>query len=380
MDLQIAKKDLLRLCSRCQGVADKKATMPALSNILLSAAGNSLHASATDMFLLATDHVPAEVATAGSIAVPARELLARVAAMPDGPVHFATSSSGQATIKASTLPRRFTLRCIPASDFPELPKPDPNAPTLSLGYEQLLRLLNRTKFSISPDETRPHVNSALFEWARDTLRMVTTDGHRLSKAETKIEGGDVTSTMLIPLKAINELKRLADDARNEPSKEGSKDSIRISQTGPHLFFEVGTSRFGVKLVDAQFPPYQQVIPKSATRTVKAPRKALFDALSAVKLAASDRTNGVKLTCLPGTLRITSESPDAGNGFDEIPVESDGPELTIGFNANYFIDVLSAMTDEDVALSLSGELDPAVIRPATEDAGESYLAVIMPMKI
>lgn len=381
MDLQIAKKDLLRLCSRCQGVADKKATMPALSNILLTAAGNSLHASATDMFLLATDHVGAEVATAGSIAVPARELLARVAAMPDGPVHFATSSSGQATIKASTLPRRFTLRCIPASDFPELPKPNPAAPSLQLGYEQLLKLLNRTKFSISPDETRPHVNSALFEWSRDTLRMVTTDGHRLSKAETKIEGGDVTSTMLIPLKAINELKRLADDARGEaPAKDGAKETIRIRQTGPHLFFEVGTSCFGVKLVDAQFPPYQQVIPKSATRTVKASRRGLMDALSAVKLAASDRTNGVKLTCLPGTLRITSESPDAGNGFDEIPVDSDGPELTIGFNANYFIEVLSAMTEDDVALSLSGELDPAVIRPANEDAGESYLAVIMPMKI
>jgi DNA polymerase-3 subunit beta len=380
MDLQIAKKDLLRLCSRCQGVADKKATMPALSNILLTAAGNSLHASATDMFLLATDQVPAEVATAGSIAVPARELLARVAAMPEGPVHFATSSSGQATIKASTLPRRFTLRCIPASDFPELPKPDPASPSLTLGYDQLLKLINRTKFSISPDETRPHVNSALFEWTRETLRMVTTDGHRLSKAETKIDGGDLTATMLIPLKAINELKRLADDARNDASAKDGANSIRIRQTGPHLFFEVGTSCFGVKLVDAQFPPYQQVIPKSASRTVKASRKALVDALSAVKLAASDRTNGVKLTCLPGTLRITSESPDAGNGFDEIPVECEGPELTIGFNANYFIEVLSAMTDDDVALSLSGELDPAVIRPASEEPGESYLAVIMPMKI
>jgi DNA polymerase-3 subunit beta len=380
MDLLIAKKELLRLCARCQGVADKKATMPALSNVLLSAAGNTLTASATDMFLSVTDRASAEVATPGAVGVPARELFDRVAAMPDGPLHFATTTAGQATIKAAVSPRRFTLRCIPASEFPDLPAPDAAAPSLVMPIEMLSRLIGRTKFSISTDETRPHVNSALFEWSGDRIRMVTTDGHRLSKAEVTIAGASGSATMLIPLKAITELKRLADDARGEQPGAKADDTVKISQTGPHLFFEIGGTRFGVKLVDAQFPPYQQVIPKLSNRTLRASRKALLDALSAVRIAASDRTSGVKLTTGQNVLRITSESPDTGNGFDELPVEFTGSELTIGFNANYFIDVLNAIGDDEVTLNLSGELDPAVIRPASDDENDSYLAVVMPMKI
>jgi DNA polymerase-3 subunit beta len=379
MDLLIAKKELLRLCARCQGVADKKATMPALSNVLLSASGGSLHASATDMFLSVMDQAQAEVATSGAVGVPAKELFERVAAMPDGPLQFATTASGQATIKAATSPRRFTLRCIPASEFPELPAPDPAASSLVMPMDVLSRLIGRTKFSISTDETRPHVNSALFEWAGDKIRMVTTDGHRLSKAEATVQGANGSATMLIPLKAITELKRLADDSRSDP-QASARDTVKITQTGPHVFFELSGARFGVKLVDAQFPPYQQVIPKVSNRSVRASRKALADALAAVRIAASDRTSGVKLTTGANVLRITSESPDTGNGFDELPVEASGSELTIGFNANYFLDVLNAIGDEEVVLNLSGELDPAVIRPATEDANESYLAVVMPMKI
>jgi DNA polymerase-3 subunit beta len=378
MDLLIAKKDLLRLCSRCQGVADKKATMPALSNILLTAAGETLQASATDMFLSVTDRAHAQITTPGSVGVPAKELLERVAAMPDGPIHFATQNAGVATIKAAASPRRFTLRSIPASDFPELPAPAAGAPSLDVPLDMLVRLIAKTKFSISTDETRPHVNSALFEWASDRIRMVTTDGHRLSKAESTVPGANATAAMLIPLKAIGELKRLADAALAEP--QGAKEQAKITQTGPHLFFEISGTRFGVKLVDAQFPPYQQVIPKVSSRTIRASRKALADALSAVRIAASDRTAGVKLTTASGVLRITSESPDTGNGFDELPIEFTGPELTIGFNANYFIDVLNAMTDEDIVLNLSGELDPAVIQPAKDDPSEAYLAVVMPMKI
>ncbi len=377
MDLVIAKKDLLRLCSRCQGVADKKATMPALSNILFSANGEIVQASATDMFLSVTDRAPAQIREPGSIGVPAKELLERVAAMPDGPVQFAASANGQATIKASASPRRFTVRSIPASDFPDLPSPEVGAPSLDVPVETLVRLINKTKFSISTDETRPHVNSALFEWTGDRIRMVTTDGHRLSNAEATIPGAHVNAAMLIPLKAVTELKRIADDVRNDPT---AAKEARITQAGPHLFFEISGTRFGVKLVDAQFPPYQQVIPKTSTRTIRVSRRGLVDALSAVRIAANDRTAGVKLTTTSGALRITSESPDTGNGFDELPIEFTGSELTIGFNANYFIDVLNAMTDEEILLKLSGELDPAVIEPAVSDANEAYLAVVMPMKI
>jgi DNA polymerase-3 subunit beta len=157
-------------------------------------------------------------------------------------------------------------------------------------------------------------------------------------------------------------------------------TVTITQSGPNAFFTIAGMQFSVKLVDAQFPPYQQVIPQLSDRSVRAPRLAFADALRAVSLAASDRTGGVKLSVAPGTLRITSESPESGNGFDELSVDYAGPEVTIGFNAKYFLDVLAAVDDEEIILGISGELDPAVLRPATEASDQSYVAVIMPMRI
>jgi DNA polymerase-3 subunit beta len=376
MDVVIPKKDLLRLVARCQGVADKKSAMPALANVLLVTEGSALRASATDMYLSVSGQAAVDVTKPGSIAVPAKDLFERIKAMPEGPVQIVTKDGAQATIKAVGSPRRYTLHGIPGSEFPQLPSPTSDAPSLELPVELLALLIGRTYFSISTDETRAHVNSALFEWAGDRVRMVTTDGHRLSKMEATATGTSATATMLIPLKAIGELRRLADEARAEKNDA----RVTITQSGPNAFFGVAGMVFSVKLVDAQFPPYQQVIPAVTERSIRAPRLALAEALKAVSLAASDRTGGVKLTTTNGTLRITSESPESGNGFDEVSVDYTGPELTIGFNARYFLDVLGAIDDDEVVLGFSGELDPAVVRPATESSQESYVAVVMPMRI
>jgi DNA polymerase-3 subunit beta len=291
-------------------------------------------------------------------------------------VQVIASEGAQTTLKAVGSPRRYTLHGIPGGEFPQLPKPAPDAPSLQLPVELLSLLIARTHFSISSDETRPHVNSGLFEWVGDRVRIVSTDGHRLSKMEATVTGTSATATMLIPLKAITELRRLAEEAKAEKDAP----SVTITQSGPNAFFNIAGMVFSVKLVDAQFPPYQQVIPQLSDRSVRAPRLQLTDALKAVSLAASDRTGGVKLSVAPGTLRITSESPESGNGFDELPVDYSGPEVTIGFNAKYFLDVLGAVDDEEIVLGISGELDPAVLRPAAESSDQSYVAVIMPMRI
>lgn len=375
MDVVIPKKDLNKLLERCHGVADKKSAVPALANVLLTAEGRTLRVAATDLYLAMSGQAEAEISTGGSIAVPAKDLFERVKAMPEGPVQITTSDGAQTTIKAVGQARRYTLHGLPGNDFPLLPKPAPDAPALELPVELLALLMARTHFSISPDETRAHVNSALFEWSGDRVRMVTTDGHRLSKMEATVAGTSATATMLIPLKAISELRRLADQARSEKVA-----TLTIQQSGPNAFFTVSGMMFSVKLVDAQFPPYQQVIPGTPGRTVRAPRLPFIDALKAIQLAASDRTGGVKLSLVSGALRITSESPESGNAYDEIAVDYDGPDMTIGFNAKYFLDVLSAIDEEEVALGLSGELDPAVLMPATESSSSSYIAVVMPMRI
>jgi DNA polymerase-3 subunit beta len=375
MDVVIPKKDFNKLLERCHGVADKKSAVPALANVLLTAEGRALRVAATDLYLAMSGQAEAEINTGGSIAVPAKDLYERVRAMPEGPVQIMTSDGAQTTIKAVGQARRYTLHGLPGNDFPLLPKPAPDAPALELPVELLALLMARTHFSISADETRAHVNSALFEWSGDRVRMVTTDGHRLSKMEATVAGTSATATMLIPLKAIGELRRLTDQARTEKVA-----TLTIQQSGPNAFFTVAGMMFSVKLVDAQFPPYQQVIPSTPARTVRAPRLPFIDALKAIQLAASDRTGGVKLALVPGALRITSESPESGNAFDEIAVDYSGPEMMIGFNAKYFLDVLGAIDEEEVALGLSGELDPAVLMPATESTASSYIAVVMPMRI
>lgn len=376
MQLVVSKRDLLRILQRCQGVADKKSTMPVLGNVLLEVQGpDRLRVAATDLYVAISGSIPAEVEKGGSIALGARDLLDRVKAMPEGKISLTTDGAAT-TIRAVGQARRYTLHGLPGEDFPTLPAPASNAERLKLAANLLSRLIGGTHFSISTDETRLHLSSALLEWDGDRVRMVTTDGHRLSKMEVKLPSTQSSSTMLIPLKGISELRRLCDEALGD---DGDLE-LGITQSGPNVFFDMKAFQFSVKLVDAQFPPYQQVIPSSSERRVVAPRLAVMDALGAVRVAASDRTGGVKLTLSKNLLRFSSESPDSGEGFDELAAEYSGGEISVGFNAKYMLDVLGAITTDDVAIELSGELDPAVISPAKQGDDTVYTAVIMPMRI
>jgi DNA polymerase-3 subunit beta len=382
MELTVAKKDLLKLVARMQGVAERKSTMPVLSNVLLAVDGPSaLRAAATDLYLALVGRITVDVSKGGSVAVPAKDLLERLRMMPDGPIHLSTQDNAATTIKAAGSARRYTLRGMPGEDFPPIPGPSEGSPSLAIDVDVLQELVAKTHFSISTDETRAHLNSALFEWDGDVVRMVTTDGHRLSKMEVKVSGRQASATMLIPLKAIQELRRLCDDMGAE-GKDGGKDAsskpqLQITQSGASAFFQGGGMTFAVRLVDAQFPPYGQVIPQQSEKLVRVPRAPLAEALRAVSVAASERTGGVKLALTKGTLRITTESPESGEGFDEVPIEYAGPDMTIGFNARYFLDVLAALDEDDVELGFGGELDPAVVKPVGQ---RQFLAVVMPMRI
>jgi DNA polymerase-3 subunit beta len=381
MHVVVSKKDLLRVLGRCQGVADKKSTMPVLGNVLLEVTStNELRLAATDLFVSVSGKIPAKIENGGSIALGARELFERVRMMPEGQIALQVTGT-QAVMRAVGASRRFTLHGVPGEEFPSLPTPDAKAQVATLDVVTLASLISATHFSISTDETRLHLNSALFEWDNDRVRMVTTDGHRLSKLEVVVKGKHESATMLIPLKGVQELRRLCEEALGEGGKDGADASeIKMVQSGPNAFFELAGFSFSVKLVDAQFPPYQQVIPEHSERVVRAQRAALSDALRAVSVAASDRTGGVKLTLGGGKIRFESESPDSGEGFDEVSADYTGPEVTVGFNARYFLDVLAAISDEDQTQGISGQLDPAVIKPASESANKSYQAVIMPMRI
>src|SRR5580698_6608778 len=256
MELTVPKRDLLKLVARMLGVAERKSTMPVLSNVLLAIDGPStLRVAATDLYLALVGRVTVDVSKGGSVAVPVKDLLERVRMMPDGPVHVISQDNSSTTIKAAGSARRYTLRGMPGDDFPPLPAPSEGSPSLALDATVLQELVDKTHFSISADETRAHLNSALFEWDGDVVRMVTTDGHRLSKMDVKVSGRQAAATMLIPLKAIQELRRLCDEMvaeHKDGGKEGTKPQVQITQSGSSAFFTGGGMSFAVRLVDAQF--------------------------------------------------------------------------------------------------------------------------------
>lgn len=374
MDLVIPKADLLPMLARCVPIAEKKSAMPALANILLATEGATLRASATDLYQGVTSAMPADIATAGSVAVPAKDLYERVKMMPAGPIQILVNVDTSAmTLKAVGSPRRYTIHGIPGGEFPHMPKPDHEATAMTMPAALLARMIAATAFSISTDETRPHVNSLCVETQGETMRAVSTDGHRMTKMDATIAGLSApTRTMLLPLKSVGEVRRLAEGAGDA--------SVSLHMSGPCLFIEADGVRFHSKLVDAQFPPYQQVIPAACATMVRAPRLALIDAFKAIKIATDAHHANVKVHVATNALRVTAESPESGSGFDELAVDYAGAELTIGFNAQYMLDALGAVSGDEVLLSLTGELDPALLLPGETTAGESFTAVVMPARI
>lgn len=376
MHAVVSKRDLVRVLARCQGVADKKSTMPVLGNVLVEARkSGELGLAATDLYLAVSGSIPGQVDRVGSVAVGARDFFERVKMMPEGNLTLTMQGDGAVTMRAQGQPRRYTLKGLPGSEFPVVPQPGEGAQPMSLATQTFADLIAKTQFSIATDDTRPHLNSALFQWEGDRVRMVTTDGHRLSKLEIVVPQRDGNASMLIPLKGIQELRRLCDEAASE-----GVSSISVVQSGNSAFFRVPNLQLSVKLVEVQFPPYAQVIPQSTQHRVVAPRALLADALKAVSLAASERTGGIKLSLNGNVMTFASESPESGEGFDEVPVEYTGAPLTVGFNSKYLLDVLNAIGQTDVVLGVSGELDPATLQPDSPPEGFDYLTVIMPMRI
>lgn len=370
MNIVIAKNDLLSLLSRVVGCADVKSTLPALKCALLTAQDGRLTVAATDLYLAVSTSAEAEIKKPGAIAVDAKGLLERVKAMPSGPVAITTDANHVVTLKAVASARRYTLRGLPSEDYPGIATPDEKAQTLTIPASTLGALIRRVSPAISTDETRAALNSMLLSCDGGKVTTVATDGHRLTVAtETLADGGDLAQ-VLIPLKGANELKRLVESvAKDNPT-------LTVSVSGPTTFVAAGNTTLSIKTVDAQFPPWQQVVPAASKAPLKCARAALADAIRAVSLAASDRTGGVVLEFATDSLRITSESPDGGDGFDELACDYDGAKVRIGANGKYLLDVLGAVDCNEVVVSVGSDLDPIRFDCVGEDG---FTAVVMPMR-
>ena len=379
MELTIQKKDFLRGLQRTHAVADRKSSMPILSNVKISAEGtDAIQLEATDLYLGVRATAPAAVKKGGSVAIAARTLHDIVKSLPDGEVSLSTGENDAVELRCGKV--RFKVPGMPGDDFPPLPNPG-DAAFAEVDAKFLGELIGLTSYSMSSDDTRPHLAGTLFEGDGKVVRMVTTDGHRLSKAERKLgEGAPMLNfTMLVPHKGVGELKRVIEDARQATKDEEGPTLLGISTAAGNAFFKRDDVMLSVKLADEQFPPYSKVIPQQQSKRVVVARPLVIEALRRISLVASDKSGGVQLQIEPGLLRIQSQNPDVGEGSEEVDVDYAGDGISIGFNARYVLDVLGALSHDEVAFELSGELDPGVIKPVG-DVGTDFVGVIMPMRI
>ncbi len=379
MELSIHKSDFVRGLTRAHGVADRKSSMPILSNILISTEGKDrVRLSATDLYIGISCLIPAEIKTGGSVAVSARTLYEIARNLPEREVSLTVGENRATEIRCGKV--RYKLPGMPGDEFPPLPNAG-DVEFSELPSETIAELIGLTHYSMSKDDTRPHLAGSLFEHDGQIVRMVTTDGHRLSKAEMSLGDGEADRTfqMLVPHKGIEELRRVLEDSKGGRSKEDSSpSSLGIATAAGSAFFRRDGLQLSIKLAEDQFPPYSKVIPQQQTRKVIAARPLMVESLRRISLVANDKSGGVQLHIEPGLLRITSQNPDVGEGSEELDVDYAGDPVKIGFNARYLLEVLTSMPNDEIALELSGELDPGVVKPVGD--GVDFVGVIMPMRI
>jgi DNA polymerase-3 subunit beta len=367
MEFKIQKEEFLRGLYLAHGIADRKSTLPILANVLLRTEGkDKILCGATDLNVTTVVTLGAKVEKEGGLTVEARKLFEIVKGLPGDEVAVRRTEQSWAEIRSGKV--EFKLVGMPDRDYPKLPSIQ-EAETVKVDSATLREMIAKTIFSVSLDETRQHLAGVLFESDGTSARMVSTDGHRLSKVGRPLPGGPKLATgILIPRKGVVELRR-AIETREAPCAIGVHQGNFVLKAD-----DVGIS---VKLIDGQFPPYDQVIPKDNDRALVLSRLALLDALRRVSLMSSDKTQGVRFAVEKGKLRIESDNPDLGAAKEEIDVPYKGSPVQIGFNARYFIELVSEMETPEVRLELSGELDPGVVRPAD---GSDYVGVVMPMRL
>lgn len=367
MEFKIDKTEFLRGLYLAHGIADRKSTLPILANVLLRTEGkDKILCGATDLNVTTIATLNAKVEKEGGLTVVARQLYEIVKGLPGDEVRVRRTEQNWAEIRCGKV--EFKVVGMPDRDYPKLPSIQ-EAETFKVDSATLREMIAKTIFSVSLDETRQHLSGVLFESDGATARMVSTDGHRLSKVGRALPGGPkLAAGVLIPRKGVIELRRAIEN-REAPSAIGIHQGNFVLKAD-----DVGLS---VKLIDGQFPPYEQVIPKDNERAVVLSRLALLDALKRVALMSSDKTWGVRIGVEKGKLLVESDNPDLGAAREEIDVPYKGTPVQIGFNARYFIELLSEIETPEVRLELSGELDPGVVRPAD---GSDYVGVVMPMRL
>jgi DNA polymerase-3 subunit beta len=369
MKLTIDRNALMRALSHVQAVVERRNTIPILSNILLKAEGDRLSLTATDLDIEATDAAEAKVKKSGEVTAPAQTLFDVVRKLPEGSEIALDLAENRLSISSGK--SRFALPTLPASDFQTMAKEA--APTkFEIEAAELRRLIDKTRFAISTEETRYYLNGIYLHFDKagsGVLRAVATDGHRLALAETKApKGANTLKGVIIPRKAVAEARRLLDDA---------PEIVTVEASDSKIVFHIGEAVLTSKLIDGSFPDYQRVIPKENTKILKVDNKAFREAVDRVATVSAERSRSVKLALSSGKLTLAVSHSETGQGTEELEADYDSDPIEIGFNAKYLLDVAQQIEAEETLIEFNDAASPARVLDS-KDTGAQY--VLMPLRV
>ena len=372
MEFTIAKDVLIKGLAKTQAIIEKKATLPILSNVLIEASENTIEIVATDLEVGIKGRYDGTVKKTGSITIGAKKVFEIVREMPDDTVKFKTTENNWVNITSGSA--NFKIVGLPADDFPILP-----------GFEKeqfypfpsavLAEMIEKVQHAISLDETRYYLNGVYFEKTEkegvESVKMVATDGHRLAMIERELPEGSelhMEKGLIVPRKGINELRKALAEVQGD---------AKLCFKDRNLIVDCNNLLFIIRLIDEDFPEYSQVIPEGNTKAMTCSRDQLLGSLRRVSLLSMEMGRGVKFSCKTNSLLLSCSNPDLGEAKEEIVVGYEDDEMEIGFNARYFLEMLSVIKEEEVTLLLADALAPGLIK-VPSDPG--FTAVIMPMRL
>jgi DNA polymerase III subunit beta len=371
MEFTVNKADLVRELGLSQGVVEKKTTIPILSNVLVEARDGRVILTATDLELGVRCSCPAKVKKEGAGTIPAKRLLDYVRLLPEGELtvkflenHWANINCGRSRTKMAGMSRE---------SFPELPQMPEMVAEAPAGL--LSSMIARTIFAISAEETRFTLNGALLLIKPEGITMVSTDGHRLAYVEGTAEGlvSSKSIRVLVPKKAMTEIVRLASEA-------GAESKAVIAGDENHLFFQFGHRLLITRKLTGNFPDFERVLPKDHMQIATLQRDEIKAAVERVAQFADERSRAIRIQFAPGEVKVFTSSVETGESEESVPTEYGGPEIDIGFNAQYLLDFLRAIPQEQVMFQLKDQKSAGEMRPAEEPKDLHYRYVVMPMRI
>ena len=372
MKLTMERSALIKALGHVQSVVERRNTIPILSNVLLSADKGGLSFSATDLDMEIVDETAAQVGTGGQITAPAHTLYEIVRKLPEGADVELKFAGDDPRLSIQAGRSRFNLPVLPAGDFPVMSS-DGLSDAIQVDTGDLIRLIDKTRFAISTEETRYYLNGLYLhtvnEGGQVKLRAVATDGHRLALAEMPApEGAAGAPGVIVPRKTIQEARRLLDDAG---------ETVQLQVSAAKVRFEFGRAALTSKVIDGSFPDYMRVIPRDNQKIALIDNKLFANAVDRVATISAEKSRSVKLALEPGKVVLTVRNMEAGQAVEEVEIDYDGEPFEIGFNARYLLDVAGQIQGDTAEFRFADPASPTlVLDPA--DAGVRY--VLMPLRV